>query len=80
VSPEYANTSTGDVDCWGLSASQAARYHDRLSRMHAGHAARFAALAVKYSRQTDRIALIGGGIALLFVLSVIGAGIGVMIS
>lgn len=68
MSPDYPNTASGDVDCWGLTHVQAARYHARLSRMYADQATLFAELAVKYARQGERVALYGGGLVLLWVI------------
>jgi precorrin-3B methylase len=58
----------------GLTPAQAARYHARLSRMYADQATHFADLAVMYARRGERVALIGGGLVLLFaIFGVIGA-------
>jgi hypothetical protein len=71
---EYPNTARGDAAHWGLTPAQAARYHARLSRMYADQATHFADLAVMYARRGERVALIGGGLVLLFaILGVIGA-------
>jgi hypothetical protein len=61
---DYPNTARGDVDFWGLTHVQAARYHARLSRMHADACGRFADLATMHARKAEIAARIGVGFAL----------------
>lgn len=49
----HSNDSLGDVANWGLNGAQAARYHSRLSRMHADQSQRFAA-------KVTRLAIVAG--------------------
>lgn len=50
---EHPNTSRGDVTYWQLSHTQAARYHARLSTMHAERAVRFADRAIAEARKAE---------------------------
>jgi len=70
----YPNTARGDVACWGLTSVQAARYHARLSRMHADTSTRFADLAAHYGRRSriaSRISICLAAVAL--VMAVVSA-------
>lgn len=69
---EHPNTSRGDVTYWQLSHAQAARYHARLSTMHAERAVRSAGLAVDAARKAEIGCWISGAlIAVVLVLRIV---------
>lgn len=69
---KHPNTSRGDVTYWQLSHAQAARYHARLSTMHAERAVRFADIAITSARKAEIGCWISGAlIAVVLVLRII---------
>ena len=69
---QHPNTSRGDVTYWQLSHTQAARYHSRLSTMHARQSRRFADKAIASARKAEIGCWISGAlIAVVLVLRIV---------
>ncbi|GIF08694.1 hypothetical protein [Actinoplanes siamensis] len=68
----YPNDSRGDVQAWGLTHVQAARYHARLGTYHARQARHYADKAVR----SAKVPGIVGVAALVLLLLLIGVLLG----
>jgi hypothetical protein len=72
---EHPNNSRGDVTYWQLKPAQAARYHSRLSTMHARQSRRFADRAIAEARKAEIGCWASGGILALTLLIKLGQAV-----